>query len=227
MQSASPSSFATSGISTMQQSLSRLNFSKNIEDALNIQIGTFLTCSYTYLSMSTYAARDTIALHGFSCMLREKAKERKSDAECLIKYVNNRGGTVHFRQIPAPETEWQSPTKIAEAIVSLEKDVKQSLWNLAKVSENENDHVTEDFVKGEFLEKQVIIVKLAADLLSNVRRVSEGPGLFILDRALLKEEPKKWLRLQRHSAMNLFYTADEPNETEQVLLKIIKKAFTQ
>lgn len=226
-----PLSALSSSASQTTQSIARMNFSKNCEDAVNIQIGTFFTCAYTYASMSTWAARDTVALHGLSCHLSAKSRERFADAETLIKYANNRGGIVLFRQIPAPETEWGSPLKTAEAALSVERDVEQSLWNLAKIAEQENDHVTEDYIKGEYLEKQILMVKAAADLLCNVRRVGDGPGLFLLDRSLLKREPLKWARHQKHTAMDVFHEEDEFSVGSPVIdesiSRLIRRAFSR
>lgn len=199
------SSFAANPVQPSVTSLARLNFGKQVEEALNIQLGTFFTCSYTYSSMATWCTRDTVALHGLSSEFCSKSRERYADAETLIRFINNRGGIVNFKQIPAPETEWQSPVRMVESALSLERDVKQSLWNLAKIAETENDHVTEDYIKGEYLEKQIMIVKFMADLLTNVRRVGDGPGLFVLDRALLKKEQVVWAARQRHTNMDVFH----------------------
>lgn len=210
------------------QSLARLNFSKGSEDALNIQIGTFLSCAYTYQSMSTWLSRDSVALHGLACFFCKKSHERYKDAETLIKFVNNRGGQIQFKPISAPESEWQSPVRLAEAALAFERDVKQSLWNLAKIAEQENDHVTEDFIKGEYLEKQIMVVKILSDLVTNIRRVGESSGLFVLDRAFLKDQARYWIASQRHTALDVFHGfAEKEIPYELVVEDIAKKLYKQ
>lgn len=56
-------------------SLCRQNFSKEAEDAINRQILTELTASYTYLSMSNWLARDTVALHGLAELYRKNSQD--------------------------------------------------------------------------------------------------------------------------------------------------------
>lgn len=56
-------------------SLARQNLSKEAEDAINRQILTELTASYTYLSMATWLTRDTIALHGLAEFYRKESQE--------------------------------------------------------------------------------------------------------------------------------------------------------
>lgn len=56
-------------------SLCRQNFSREAEDALNRQILTELTASYTYLSMANWLARDTVALHGLAELYRKNSRD--------------------------------------------------------------------------------------------------------------------------------------------------------
>ena len=56
-------------------SLARQNLSKDAEDAINQQILTELTASYSYLSMANWLARDTVALHGLAGMYRSQSKD--------------------------------------------------------------------------------------------------------------------------------------------------------
>lgn len=56
-------------------SLARFNLSKESEDAINRQILVELSASYSYLSMSAWLGRDTIALSGLSEYLRKQSLE--------------------------------------------------------------------------------------------------------------------------------------------------------
>ncbi len=55
--------------------LARQNFSPASEDALNQQIHTELTASYTYRSMAAYFGRDDVALAGFEAFYKKSAEE--------------------------------------------------------------------------------------------------------------------------------------------------------
>ena len=54
-------------------SLARQNLHPEVEDAINRQILTELTAGYTYLSMATWLARDTVALHGLAKYFKEQS----------------------------------------------------------------------------------------------------------------------------------------------------------
>jgi len=56
-------------------SLARFNLSKEAEDAINQQILVELSASYSYLSMSAWLSRDTIALHGLAEYFRKQSSE--------------------------------------------------------------------------------------------------------------------------------------------------------
>lgn len=56
-------------------SLTRYNFSKECEDILNNQIQAETQAGYTYLAISTWFAKDSVALLGFSKLFSEFSKE--------------------------------------------------------------------------------------------------------------------------------------------------------
>ncbi len=68
----------------------------------------------------------------------------------------------------------------------MEKDVNQSLLNLHKIAEQEEDPQLCDFIESDYLNEQIESIKEISDLLTNLERVgSEGLGLFIFDKELL------------------------------------------
>jgi hypothetical protein len=84
-------------------SLSKQNYARPSEEAVNIQINSELAASQTYLSMSAWCGRDNVALPGFEKFFRKAAEEEREHAQALIDYHNKRGGRVRLEQIPAPE----------------------------------------------------------------------------------------------------------------------------
>lgn len=65
----------------------------------------------------------------------------------------------------------------------MEKDVNQSLLNLAKVASQHDDFELEDFVSNEFLHEQTEDIKRLADLITQLNLAgATGLGLYLFDK---------------------------------------------
>lgn len=189
-------------------SLARQNFSEASEAAINQQILVELTASYAYQSMSSWCARDTVSLPGFAAFLRECSEDERKHAQKLIDYMAARGGRVQLKPIPSPEVsiyielffleiifdhldyiqmEWKTPMNILETALKYEKEVNQSLLNLHKIAEENEDPALEDFIESEFLEEQIKDIKELADMITQLSRCGDGLGLYIFDRDLAEK----------------------------------------
>ncbi|CAH1390691.1 unnamed protein product [Nezara viridula] len=163
----------------------RQNFHADSEEAINKQINMELFASYAYMSMAYYFDRDDVALEGFTKYFKHASEEEREHAMKLMTYLNKRGGRVIFSPIAAPSTnDWGSAEKAVEASLQLEKDVNMSLLNLHGVASSHGDANLCDFIENEFLQEQVDSIKSLGDLLTNVRRVKEGLGIYMLDKQL-------------------------------------------
>ncbi|XP_008484887.2 soma ferritin-like, partial [Diaphorina citri] len=65
-----------------------------------------------------------------------------------------------------------------------EISLPQALLELHNLASNHKDANFTDFLESEFLQEQVDSIKSLADLLTNVRRVGEGLGIFVFDKEL-------------------------------------------
>lgn len=103
-----------------------------------------------------------------------------------------RGGVVRFMPIPSPPTdEWKSALNILETTLQMEKEVNQSLLNLHKIAQEQNDPALEDFIESHYLQEQVEDIKRAADYITELKRCGgEGLGLYLFDRKFLDEDSK-------------------------------------
>jgi ferritin heavy chain len=96
-----------------------------------------------------------------------------------------RGGKVVFQDIKMPtKSEWNSPLEAVEDALDLEKAVNQSLLDLHKAADGANDPQMTDFIEGEYLKEQVEGAKELADLVTKVKRVGTGLGIYIIDKDL-------------------------------------------
>merc|ERR1712002_603568 len=68
----------------------------------------------------------------------------------------------------------------------LEKTVTQTLQQLQTVAAQKNDFHLTEFVQQEFVVKKVNIIKEIGDMITKIKMVSNGTGLFTLDQELQK-----------------------------------------
>jgi ferritin heavy chain len=164
-------------------SLCRQNFATALEDALNEQISVELNASYIYMSMASYFSRDLIALPGFAKYFTKQSNEEREHALSLSRLVNQRGGKIIYRDLPAPENDWKSAKNALEMTLQLERDVNSSLLRLHKLASDHNDPQVCDYLETHFLNEQVEAIKAVADMLTNLNRVGgEGLGLYLFDK---------------------------------------------
>jgi ferritin heavy chain len=134
---------------------------------------------------STFFDRDDQALPGFSKYFRKASDEERDHACKLIQYQNMRGGKVVFQDIDKPtKSEWSSPLEAIEDALELEKTVNQSLLDLHKAADGATDPQMTDFIEGEYLKEQVEAIKELGDLVTKVKRVGNGLGIYIIDKDL-------------------------------------------
>ncbi|NEU32839.1 ferritin [bacterium LRH843] len=163
----------------------RQNFHNDCEGGINKQINLELYASYVYLSMSYHFDRDDVALPGLAHFFKKNSDEEREHASKLMTYLNKRGGRINLIDVRAPpRQEWGTAEEAMSAALQLEKDVNQSLLHLHEVATVHNDANLTDFLESEYLQEQVDAIKEIGDLLTNIRRVGEGLGIFVFDKEL-------------------------------------------
>lgn len=165
-------------------SLARQNFSKATEDALNAQVHAELSASYVYTALAAYFGRDDVALPGFKKFFEHNAEEEREHAQKFIDYINMRGGRVSFSAIAQCEKAEWTPLQALENALALEKAVNQKLLDVHAVASDAKDPQLTDFLEENFLEEQVEAIKKLADLITNLKRVGEGLGVYLFDKNL-------------------------------------------
>jgi len=159
------------------------NFHEESEAMINKQINMEMYASYVYLAMSSYFNREDQAMPGFSKFFRKASDEERDHSMMLIEYQNMRGGKVVFKEISMPKkVEWKTALEAVEDALELEKTVNQSLLDLHKKADSHSDPQMCDFIEGTYLKEQVEAIKELGDLVTKVKRVGEGYGLYALDK---------------------------------------------
>nr|AAN39099.1 ferritin [Araneus ventricosus] len=161
----------------------RQNYHEESEAGVNKQINMELYASYVYAAMAFHFDRDDVALPNISQFFKENSDEEKEHANKLMKFQNQRGGTIVLKDIKAPpKAKWGSPLEAFQDALELEKTVNQALLDLHKVASSHDDAQMCDFLESEYLTEQVEAIKKLGDYVTNLKRVGSGLGEFIFDK---------------------------------------------
>jgi ferritin len=160
---------------------------EKMREALNGQVNAELYSSYLYLSMSAYFESED--LPGFAAWMKVQAQEELYHAMKLYDYVNERGGRAVMAPIQGPETQWDSPLAVFEAVYAHEQKVTGLIDGLVDLAIELKDHATNNFLQW-FVAEQVEEEASASEVLGRVRLIKgEGQGMMMLDRELGARPP--------------------------------------
>ncbi|HUU20234.1 MAG TPA: ferritin [Sedimentisphaerales bacterium] len=156
--------------------------SKKMEEALNGQVNAELYSAYLYLSMESYFK--SLNLNGFANWMRVQTQEEVMHAMKIYDFVNERGGRIILKAIEGPETEWDSPLAVFEAVYVHEQKVTGLINDLVDLAIKEKDHATNTFLQW-FVNEQVEEESSADEVVQQMKMMENAPGgMFMLDREL-------------------------------------------
>ena len=98
---------------------------EKLEKAFNDQINAEFYSEYLYLSMLAYFER--LNLQGFKNWMDVQRQEEHAHAMGLFNYVHERGSKVTLQPIAQPETDWESPLAVFEAVLKHEQLVTSKI----------------------------------------------------------------------------------------------------
>ena len=156
--------------------------SKKMEKSLNEQVNAELYSAYLYLSMEAYFKSQN--LNGFANWMRVQTQEEITHAMKIYEFIDERGGRITLKAIDGPETKWDSPLAVFEAVYEHERKVTGLINNLVDLAIEEKDHATNSFLQW-FVNEQVEEEASADKLVQQLKMMDKAPGgMFMLDREL-------------------------------------------
>ena len=156
--------------------------SKKMEKALNEQVNAELFSAYLYLSMEAYFK--SLNLEGFANWMRVQTQEEITHAMKIYEFIDERGGRIILKVIDGPDTEWDSPLAVFEAVYKHEQKVTGLINNLVNLAIEEKDHATNTFLQW-FVNEQVEEESSADQMVQQLKMMDNAPGgMFMLDREL-------------------------------------------
>lgn len=144
--------------------------SEKLVEKLNWQVNRELYSAYFYLGMATYAA--SMGLKGLSNWFDLQAKEEVAHAEKIYNYVNNHGIRVVLKGIEEPPQDFTGARDLFDRTLKHEKRVSEMIDDLVKLSKEEKNKTTEDFLQW-FVKEQVEEEEHAGEALEKINKAGE------------------------------------------------------
>jgi bacterioferritin B len=145
--------------------------SKELEQAINDQIGREFGASLQYVALATYF--DSDALPQLAAFFYRQAEEEKMHAMKFVHYLVDAGGRVRIPAIPASKSDISSAEQAVQLALDWETEVTHQINNLMKISIEQNDYIAQTFLAW-FVTEQLEEVSTMDTLLHTVRRAKDN-----------------------------------------------------
>jgi len=156
--------------------------SKTMEKSFNNQINAELYSEYYYLAMSSYC--ESIDLPGFANWMLQQSLEEHAHAMRLYNFLIDRDGSVDFRAIDKPQSQYKSILDMFEHVLKHEKHVTKLIHDMYALAVKENDYAAQVELQW-FIAEQVEEEKTAKDIIQQLKWVGDkSTALFMLDQKL-------------------------------------------
>lgn len=149
---------------------------KKMQEALNEQINAEMFSFYIYLAMAAWLTEQNLS--GFGHWMEKQANEEMAHAMRIFKYIQERGGQITLKEIPAPQKEWASVQAVFEEAYSHEQVITNKIHDLVKMARSENDLPTEAMLQW-FVNEQVEEEDNTSSVLEKMKMLGESKGALL------------------------------------------------
>jgi ferritin len=159
--------------------------SKTLSAVLNDQLTREAHASQIYLSYAAWASDQ--GFDGVANFLFRHAEEERNHMMKILEYILKRGAKVKISAIPGPDTDPANLNNCFEKVFNSEVDNTKSIYNIVKISFDEQDWATWNFMQW-FVKEQIEEETLALELMSKMKLAggenAKADALYQLDKEL-------------------------------------------
>ncbi len=129
-----------------------MKISKELNYAINAQIGHELLASHIYINMAAYF--NGLGLLRLSEMFFKQSEEEREHALKFIHYLLDVESEVAIPAIAEPNTKFDSVKQAFEMALKWEKEVTRNINDLMSIAIEQKDYASQDFLRW-FVSEQV------------------------------------------------------------------------
>ncbi len=145
--------------------------SKELEKAINTQIGAEFGASLQYISIAAYFDADD--LPQLAAFFYRQAEEENMHAMKFVHYLVEAGGEVRIPAIPASSHGFDSPEHCARLALEWETEVTAMINNLMDIAVKDKDYISQDFLRW-FVTEQLEEISTMNTLLKTIQRAGDN-----------------------------------------------------
>jgi ferritin len=145
--------------------------SKELEQAINDQVGREFGASLQYFNTAAYFDADD--LPELASFFYRQAEEEKEHALKLLRYVVDAGGEVRIPAVAGPRHDIASAEEAGQLALEWEVEVTNQINALMALAVSQNDYIAQDFLRW-FVSEQLEEVSTMSTLLSVIRRAGDN-----------------------------------------------------
>ena len=157
--------------------------SKELNDAINEQIGHEFEASHQYLQLAAFFHSRSLRL--VSKMFEKQSDEEREHGKKFVKYIMETGGDLKVPAIPAGKTSFATAEEAVKYALDWELEVTRRINGLMDLAIKQNDHLGREFL-GWFVTEQLEEVSHMDDLLRVIRQAGEK-NLLMMEAYLAHE----------------------------------------
>lgn len=150
--------------------------SKELNAAINEEIGREFEASHIYASMAAYM--DGLALKKLASRFLAQSDEERAHGMKFVKYVMDTGGEVEIPAIPAPKTDFASVEEAVAIALEWELTITRCISDLMTLAVEQKDYIAQDFLRW-FITEQLEEVSSMDTMLKVVRQSGERNLLMV------------------------------------------------
>jgi ferritin len=145
--------------------------SKELENAINQQVGNEFGASLQYVSIAGYFENED--LEQLSAFFFRQSDEERMHAMKFVYYVLEAGGQVRVPAIPATRFDFKTAADAVQAALDWEVEVTRQINGLMDIAVQQKDYIAQTFLQW-FVTEQLEEVSTMSTLLSVVKRAKDN-----------------------------------------------------
>ncbi|KAF0094521.1 MAG: ferritin [Puniceicoccaceae bacterium 5H] len=155
-----------------------------VKTALNEQYLHELGAAHAYRALACWCAFNSY--NGFAEFFNKQSEEELEHAEMFSDYLLDRGEMPEVGALPAPRTEFQNLTAVAEQAGIMERANSKGIDECYRIALEVADYATQVFLH-DLISEQVEEEAWCATMLDKVKQATCAGALLTLDRHIVKE----------------------------------------